>query len=270
VSKGYATQQGRTLALRDVSFAVAPGEIVTLLGPSGCGKSTLLHLVAGFEPPDGGEVRIDGQAPGPPAPDRLVMFQEGALFPWLRVVDNVAFGLRMQGVGKQERRARALEQLSVVGLHGFEHHLLHELSVGMRQRVALARALVMQPRVLLMDEPFAALDAQTRDGLHATLQELWAQAGTTTLFVTHNIREAACLGDRVLVLSPRPGTVVAERRVTAPRPRHIEDTPVIEVARTLRSDLHSAVTNRPRLPSADLGAEDGQDEEDAVSPEAQP
>ncbi|MCA1813834.1 MAG: ABC transporter ATP-binding protein [Halobacteriales archaeon] len=241
VSKTYDTQQGHTLALRDVSLRVMPGEIVTILGPSGCGKSTLLNLVAGFEPPEEGEVLIDGQPVESPAPDRLVMFQEGALFPWLRVHDNVAFGLRMQGVGKAERRAQAMEQLKTVGLEQFSHHLLHELSVGMRQRVALARALVMHPRVLLMDEPFAALDAQTRDGLHATLQELWASAGTTTLFVTHNIREAACLGDRVLVMSPRPGTIVAEREVHAERPRHIEDDPVMQVARSLRQELHAAV-----------------------------
>jgi len=237
VSKFYATEGGEVEALRDVSLEVAEGEIVCLVGPSGCGKSTLLNLIAGFEEPEAGEILIDGKPPGKPGPDRVIMFQEGALFPWLTVLDNVAFGLKMAGYTKEERRALAMEELRKVGLDKFAKNRIHELSVGMRQRVALARALVMQPRVLLMDEPFAALDAQTRDSLHAELQKLWAEQKMTIIFVTHNVREAACLGDRVLVMSPRPATIVASRQVVAARPRCIENDAVIAAARVLLGDL---------------------------------
>jgi NitT/TauT family transport system ATP-binding protein len=240
VSKWYATESGEVEALRDVSLEVAEGEIVCLVGPSGCGKSTLLNLIAGFEEPDSGELLIDGKPPAAPGPDRVIMFQEGALFPWLRVVDNVAFGLKIAGYTRQERRALAMVELEKVGLAKFAKNRIHELSVGMRQRVALARALIMQPRLLLMDEPFAALDAQTRDALHAELQRLWAESKMTIIFVTHNVREAACLGDRVLVMSPRPAVIAAERKVEAPRPRCIEDDPVIAAARDLLGDLKRA------------------------------
>ncbi len=245
VSKSYATEGGEVEALRDVSLEVAEGEIVCLVGPSGCGKSTLLNLVAGFEEPDAGEILIDGRPPGRPGPDRVIMFQEGALFPWLTVLDNVAFGLKMAGYTKEERRALAMSELEKVGLEKFAQNRIHELSVGMRQRVALARALVMQPRLLLMDEPFAALDAQTRDSLHEQLQELWAEQKMTIIFVTHNVREAACLGDRVLVMSPRPATILAARPVMAPRPRCIEDDPVIAAARVLLGDLKKGMGEEP-------------------------
>jgi len=250
VSKWYPTDAGEVWALDEVDLEVADGEIVCIVGPSGCGKSTLLNLVAGFEPPDSGEILIDGQAPAPPGPDRLIMFQEGALFPWLRVIDNVAFGLKMAGLTKQERRPLAMKQLEKVGLARFARSRLHELSVGMRQRVALARALIMEPRLLLMDEPFAALDAQTRDDLYAELQGLWASSKCTIIFVTHNVREAACLGDRVLIMSHRPGRLVAKRRVDAPRPRTIEDESVISTARLLRADLAAATAGGEDGPAA--------------------
>ena len=257
VSKWYFTEGGDIEALRDVSFEVAEGEIVCIVGPSGCGKSTLLNLIAGFEPPDSGEILIDGKPPAEPGPDRVIMFQEGALFPWLRVVDNVAYGLKMAGYTKEERRPLAMAELEKVGLTRFARNRIHELSVGMRQRVALARALIMQPRVLLMDEPFAALDAQTRDSLHMELQKLWGPTKVTVIFVTHNVREAACLGDRVLIMSPRPGTLVAEHSVVAPRPRTIEDDEVIAVARKLRADLKAVTGNGNAVGEVKSGGDRG-------------
>jgi NitT/TauT family transport system ATP-binding protein len=252
VSKWYFTEGGDIEALRDVSFEVAEGEIVCIVGPSGCGKSTLLNLIAGFEPPDSGQIFIDGRPPAAPGPDRVIMFQEGALFPWLRVVDNVAYGLKMAGYTIAERRPLAMAELEKVGLTRFANMRIHELSVGMRQRVALARALIMEPRLLLMDEPFAALDAQTRDSLHAELQKLWGSSRVTVVFVTHNVREAACLGDRVLIMSPRPGTLVTARAVKAPRPRTIEDDEVISVARQLRADLKAVTGNGDGGPIGDV------------------
>jgi NitT/TauT family transport system ATP-binding protein len=240
VCKSFLSAQGEVEALHDLTLEVGKGEIACLVGPSGCGKSTLLNLVAGLEQPTSGEIFIDGKVPGGPGPDRLIVFQEGALFPWLRAVDNVAFGLKLAGYEAKERRSIAREYLGRLGLARFADSFIHELSVGMRQRVALARALVMEPQIMLMDEPFAALDAQTRDSLHAEMQRLWADTGTTVLFVTHNVREAACLGDRIFVMSGRPGTITAERRCDAPRPRAIEDAPVIALARTLRDDLTKA------------------------------
>lgn len=251
VSKWYFTEGGDIEALRDISLEVAEGEIVCIVGPSGCGKSTLLNMIAGFEPPDSGELLIDGKPPAAPGPDRVIMFQEGALFPWLRVVDNVAYGLKMAGYTKEERRALAMVELEKVGLTRFAKNRIHELSVGMRQRVALARALIMQPRLLLMDEPFAALDAQTRDDLYAELQRLWRGTGVTVVFVTHNVREAACLGDRVLIMSPRPGMLVSERKVDSPRPRTIEDEGVISIARELREDLRAVTVNGEEFATKD-------------------
>jgi len=240
VCKSFMGADGEVDALKDISFDVNQGEIVCIVGPSGCGKSTLLNLVAALESPTSGEILVDGKTPEGPGPDRLIVFQEGALFPWLRAVDNVAFGLTIAGYDKKERRKIAGEYLDRLGLARFANSFIHELSVGMRQRVALARALVMEPQIMLMDEPFAALDAQTRDSLHLEMQRVWAGTRTTVLFVTHNVREAACLGDRILVMSARPGTITAARTCDAERPRMIEDPPVIALARTLRSDLKDA------------------------------
>lgn len=241
VSKTFQTRRGQTPALRDISFSVGAGEFVCLLGPSGCGKSTLLSVIAGLERPDSGEVRMDGRPIAGPGRDRVVIFQEAALFPWLNVRDNVAFGLAATGLPRAARYERAERYLRLVRLQGFHHAFVHELSGGMKQRVALARALALEPQVLLMDEPFGALDAQTRDMFHGELQEIWAQTGNTILFVTHNVREALVLGDRVLLFSARPGRIKREFRCDLPRPRHIEDHALVDAAREVLADLRSEV-----------------------------
>jgi NitT/TauT family transport system ATP-binding protein len=233
----FATQTGPVEALRGIDLDVQPGEFVVVVGPSGCGKSTLLSMVAGLQPASGGTIEVDGKPVTGPGRDRILMFQEGALFPWLDAQANVEFGLRGLGLGRKGRRERARQHLAMVQLEDFASARMHELSGGMRQRVALARALALRPRVLLMDEPFAALDAQTRDGMLERVQRLWQEQHFTCLFVTHNVREAACLGDRVVVMSPRPGTIKATFPVVAKRPRRIEDPVVIEAARRIQAAL---------------------------------
>jgi NitT/TauT family transport system ATP-binding protein len=237
VSHTFESQSGPVPALSGIDLEVQGGEFVVLIGPSGCGKSTLLSLVAGLEKPSSGTIAVDGKPVGGPSRDRILLFQEGALFPWLDARANVEFGLRGLGLPRAERRARARHHLEMVELGSFGDARIHELSGGMRQRVALARALALEPKVLLMDEPFASLDAQTRDGMLERVQTLWLQQRFTSLFVTHNVREAACLGDRVVVLSPRPGTIKTEIAVDAPRPRHIEDDGVVKAARAVKAAL---------------------------------
>jgi len=215
-------------ALRAVELSIPEGEFVTILGPSGCGKSTLLNLVAGLERPTTGWVEVDGERVDRPAADRIVVFQDGALFPWLDVQGNVEFGLRVAGVPTADRKARVAEYLEMVQLEKFARARIHELSGGMKQRVALARALVLRPRILLMDEPFAALDAQTREEMESVIQELWLRSGATILFVTHDIQEAFCLGDRIVVLSHRPGTIRAVVSNDTPRPRTLDDPGIVE------------------------------------------
>jgi len=241
VSKTFQTRRGDTHALQDITLDVAAGEFVCLLGPSGCGKSTLLNIVAGLEKPDTGEVRMDARPVTEPGRDRVVIFQEAALFPWLNVRDNVAFGLAAVGVPRSERMAKTDRYLQIVRLGSFKKAFVHELSGGMKQRVALARALALEPEVLLMDEPFAALDAQTRDSLHDELQDIWAQTGKTILFVTHNVREALVLGDRVLLMSARPGHIKREFRCELPRPRHIEDHALVDATLAVLADLREEV-----------------------------
>jgi NitT/TauT family transport system ATP-binding protein len=237
VTKTFQTRRGSTCALDGITFTVASGEFVCLLGPSGCGKSTLLSIIAGLEKLDAGEARMDGRPLDGPDRDRVVIFQEAALFPWLNVRDNVAFGLAVAGVPRAERDSTVKRYLRLVGLQGFAKSFVHELSGGMKQRVALARALALDPQVLLMDEPFAALDAQTRDMLHDELQMIWAQTRKTILFVTHNVREALVLGDRVLLMTARPGRIKREFRCELPRPRHIEDHALVDAAREVLVDL---------------------------------
>ena len=198
VSRHFPSGHGGQLAaLENINLEVLPGEFLCIVGPSGCGKSTLLHLIAGLDRPSTGEIWIDGRKVLEPGPDRILLFQELGLFPWLTARENVEFGLRQKGVNTKERREQAGYYLDLVHLSQFEEHHPHQLSGGMKQRVALARALAMQPDVLLMDEPFAALDAQTRDLLHDELERVWRETGQTIIFVTHNVREAVRLGDRV-------------------------------------------------------------------------
>ena len=222
VSKSFQSASGTVLALDRVNLNVAEGEFVCLVGASGCGKTTMLNIIAGLEKPDSGNVRADGKPVTGPGRERLVMFQEPALFPWLNVFGNVLFGLKLKpNLSKKNRHDVAKYYLELVGLSRFERANIHELSGGMKQRVSLARALAPNPRVLLMDEPFAALDALTREQLYGDIQEIWEARRKTIVFVTHNVREAACLGDRVLLFSPHPGRIHEEFSVKLPRPRDI-------------------------------------------------
>ena len=230
VSKAFGRGGSALLALDRLSLTVAPGEFVCLIGASGCGKSTLLNLVAGLDAPTSGEIATGGQRVA-------LMFQEPALFPWLTAARNVELALRASGVSGAERRRRAAALLDVVHLAGFAGKRPHELSGGMRQRVALARALAQDAEVLLMDEPFGALDAMTRDLLHDELDRIWAERGLTVLFVTHNVREAVRLGDRVVVLSSRPGRVIDEFGVPIHRPRRIDSAEVAALAATITDRL---------------------------------
>jgi NitT/TauT family transport system ATP-binding protein len=234
----YYRRPGRQVkALDGLSMSIRSGEFVCLVGPSGCGKTTILHLLAGLAEPSVGEVLADGKPIVGPDPGRVLIFQEGALFPWLSVQANVEFGLRFKGVRKAERITRARALLETVHLSDFAHSWVHELSGGMKQKAALARALAVDPAVLLMDEPFGALDAMTRDRLHDELQELWGQSSKTVVFVTHNVREATVLGDRIIVMSRSPGRVVAEFDVNLPRPRHISDDGIMTIAGRVRAAL---------------------------------
>jgi NitT/TauT family transport system ATP-binding protein len=208
-----------TLALADVDLEVAPGEFVVVLGPSGCGKSTLLHLIAGLEVPTAGEMRSYGQPITAPAPERSLIFQDPSLFPWLTVWQNVTFGLALKGARSDERRSVAHEMLATVGLRDAADKRPQELSGGMRQRVAVARALAMRPKMLLMDEPFAALDVQTRAKMQGFLVDVWRESAASVLFVTHHIDEALALADRVVVLTARPGRIKATIPIDRPRPR---------------------------------------------------
>src|SRR5499427_3583375 len=240
VSKTFKTATGTVQALDRVSLKVSEGEFVCLVGASGCGKSTLLNIIAGLEKPDSGTVCADGRPVIGPGRERLVMFQEPALFPWLNVFGNVLFGLKLKpNLTNKDRHDVAKYYLELVGLRRFERANIHELSGGMKQRVSLARALAPNPRVLLMDEPFAALDALTREQLYGDLQRIWKARNKTIVFVTHNVREAACLGDRVIVFSPRPGRIREEFAVDLPRPRDINSVDLAvhatEITKALKS-----------------------------------
>jgi len=224
VRKTWQGARGLTVeAIRDVSLQVSSGEFVAILGPSGCGKSTLLELCAGLEPVSGGEILIGAERVAGPNPKAVMVFQEHSLFPWLDVERNVAFGLQMRGTGLNERWRRGREVLERVKLVKFAKHYPHQLSGGMKQRVAIARALVGNPEFILMDEPFAALDFQTRVLMQQFLLEVWAGFKSTILFVTHHIDEAILLADRVVVMSAAPGRVLEEVRIDLPRPRSMTD-----------------------------------------------
>ena len=221
VRKVYS-KNGQTLEVLNVEqFIVREGEFITVIGPSGCGKSTFLHIVGGFIKAEGGSIRVYGEEVSGPGPDRGMMFQEFALFPWKTVAGNVAWGLEAQGVARQQIEATVGKYLEMMGLADFRNHLPAELSGGMKQRAALARVLAFNPKVLLMDEPFGALDAQTREAMQEELTRLWERTGKTIVFVTHDIEEAVYLGDRVVVLSARPARIREEVLIDLPRPRDL-------------------------------------------------
>ncbi|WP_433572697.1 ABC transporter ATP-binding protein [Streptomyces sp. CA-251247] len=234
VSKSFAGPAGQQLVLDDITLDVAPGEFVTLLGASGCGKSTLLNLVAGLDAPSAGAIETPGGRPA-------LMFQEHALFPWLTAGKNIELALRLRGVAKAERRNEAERLLELVRLNGAYGKRVHELSGGMRQRVALARALAQDSQLLLMDEPFAALDAITRDVLHDELTRIWRETNVSVLFVTHNVREAVRLAERVVLLSSRPGRIAREWTVGIPQPRRIEDAAVAELSIEITEQLRGEI-----------------------------
>jgi NitT/TauT family transport system ATP-binding protein len=252
ISLSYKTTSGeRLLALDKINLEVKQGEFLCIVGPSGCGKSTLLHLIAGLHPQTSGTVLVDGKPVSGAGTDRILIFQELGLFPWLTVAGNVEFGMKMKDVPKAEREEKVQYYLRLVQLSKFRNSYIHQLSGGMRQRVALARALATGPDVLLMDEPFAALDAQTRDLLHDELERIWAETGCTIIFVTHNVREAARLADRVALLSFRPGRVKEEFRVNLPRPRHMEHPDVTRMARTVLDCLREEINKSLEAEYAD-------------------
>ena len=220
VSRRFTSQHGETLALQATDLDVEENDFIIILGPSGCGKSTLLRIVAGLDHPSSGEVQLDGKRVEGPGADRGMVFQSYTLFPWLTVRDNVCFGLRERGVARNEQREVAQSFIDKVGLRGFEHHFPKQLSGGMQQRTALARALANRPRMLLMDEPFGALDHQTRELMQELLLGIREAERTTVLFVTHDIDEAVFMGSRVVVMSARPGRIKLDRAVNLPHPRH--------------------------------------------------
>jgi NitT/TauT family transport system ATP-binding protein len=236
----FASRQGRVQALQDVDLSIYPGEFVCLVGPSGCGKSTLLNILAGLIRPDMGSAFKDGAPITAPGPDRAVIFQDAALFPWLTAVQNVEFALKHVR-DKRERRNRAMDHLQMVHLGRFASSYPHELSGGMRQREAIARAMALDPDVLLMDEPFAALDAQTRDLLIEEVQRIWLATRKTVVFVTHNVLEAVTLADRVVCMGARPGCVKLEIPVALVRPREVESPDTARIARTILDSLQDEI-----------------------------
>ena len=238
IAKVYGDGPGATLALEEVTLEVREGELMVVLGPSGCGKTTLLQIVAGLEAPTRGRVLLRGRPIQGWGQERTLVFQEYNLFPWLTAGENVAFGLRLQGVDPEERREAAHRILSRLGLEGFEHLYPHQLSGGMRQRVAIARALAVDPEVLLLDEPFASVDALTRARLQEELLRIWREYQKTVLFVTHNIREALLLADRIVVLTPRPGRVRACLAPDIPRPRREHLAELVSWEKSVLDHLH--------------------------------
>ncbi len=229
-------------ALKDIDLTISEGEFVAILGPSGCGKSTLLNLIAGFEQPTSGSLQVFGEAVSKPGPDRAVVFQEPALFPWMSVWDNIVFGPKLRGVSSSQYATEAKEYLSALGLDGFADHLPDQLSGGMKQRVGIARALLSHPRVMLMDEPFGALDAQTRIQMQQLLLEVWEQHRRTVVFITHDIDEAILLADVVYIMSARPGSLRDRLEVKLPRPRTVDlltDSQFNEIRRSIFAQLRS-------------------------------
>ncbi|KEQ56539.1 Putative nitrate transport ATP-binding protein NrtD [Marine Group I thaumarchaeote SCGC AAA799-N04] len=241
IVKYFSHDSHKLKALGGIDLKVESGDFVCLIGPSGCGKSTFLRIVAGLEKPDDGQILFDGRPVSETGPERIMVFQEGALFPWLTVQDNVEFGLKMAGIPKEERSKISHRYLDMMQLTKFTDSYTFQLSTGMKQRVAIARALVMDPDVLLMDEPFAALDAQTRDLLLVEMQLIWEKTKKTILFVTHSVAEAAVLGTKVAVFSNRPSTIKKEVDNNFPRPRVTEDESLLKFQQDLLSELRPEV-----------------------------
>jgi NitT/TauT family transport system ATP-binding protein len=242
----YESPDGLVAAIESVRLSVEEGQFVCFVGPSGCGKSTLLNVIAGLDKPTTGEVILNGRRVTEPGPDRIMVFQDNALFPWLKVIDNVQFGLKVAGVEKKKRHEISMHYLDMMQLTKFAEAYTYQLSGGMKQRVSLARALVMDPEVLLMDEPFAALDSQTRDLLLVELQLIWAKTRKTILFVTHNISESVCLGDRVVVFTNRPGRVKKEIQIDYRRPRLTEDNNLYNYQRQVLDELKTEIMTSRR------------------------
>jgi NitT/TauT family transport system ATP-binding protein len=244
VHKGFGS--GESAVLREINLTCEPGEFVVVVGPSGCGKSTLLGLAAGMVRPDQGAIHVDGRPVDGPGPERAMVFQEHGLFPWLTAAENIDFGLKMAGVPRAARDERVALALRLVRLPDAGRKLVHELSGGMRQRIAIARALVVEPAVLLMDEPFAALDAQTRTHLHEELQDLWCETHKTILFVTHSVGEAVRLADRVVVLHTNPGRIRREIRIELPHPRNFDGPEISELVHLVRTEVEEEVHRADR------------------------
>jgi NitT/TauT family transport system ATP-binding protein len=231
-------------AIKNINLTIEDEQFVCLVGPSGCGKTTLLNILAGLDKPTEGEIVLNGRPVTETGPDRIMVFQENALFPWLKVLDNVEFGLKMAGVQKNKRQERATHYLEMMQLTKFADAYTYQLSGGMKQRVAIARALVMDPEVLLMDEPFAALDSQTRDLLLVELQLIWARTKKTIVFITHNILESVVLGNKVIVFTRRPGTIKDEISVKYKRPRLPEDENLQPYYRQVIDSIKSEISDR--------------------------
>jgi NitT/TauT family transport system ATP-binding protein len=247
VTKSFYRNDGKqsTLinAIENIDLAVNDGEFVCLVGPSGCGKSTLLNILAGLDNPTKGQVVLNGRQISGTGPDRIMVFQENALFPWMKVIDNVEFGLKIAKVEKIKRREIAMQYLDMMQLTKYAEAYVYQLSGGMKQRVSIARALVLDPEVLLMDEPFAALDSQTRDLLLVELQLIWAKTNKTIIFVTHNIIESVCLGDRVVVFTNRPGKIKKNIKIDYRRPRLTEDDNLKDFQRQVLYELKSEMVH---------------------------
>ncbi len=243
VQDGQATQ---VAAIKDVSLSIDDGQFICLVGPSGCGKTTFLNILAGLDKPTEGQIVLDGRPVTETGPDRIMVFQENALFPWLKVIDNVEFGLMVKGVEKKKRNEIAMHYLEMMQLTKFADAYTYQLSGGMKQRVAIARALAIDPEVLLMDEPFAALDSQTRDLLLVELQLIWARTKKTIVFITHNIMESVCLGDKVVVFTRRPGTVKKEITIDHRRPRLPEDEELRPYHRQVLEEIKGEVSERKK------------------------
>ena len=241
IVKYFSHDSHKLKALGGVNLTIEDGDFVCLVGPSGCGKSTFLRIVAGLEKPDEGQIIFDGHPVTETGPERIMVFQEGALFPWLKVQDNVEFGLKMAGIPKEERAKISHRYLDMMQLTKFTDSYTYQLSTGMKQRVAIARALVMDPDVLLMDEPFAALDPQTRDLLLVEMQLIWEKTKKTILFVTHNVAEAAVLGTKVAIFSNRPSVIKKEVENNFPRPRVTEDEELFQFQQDILAELRPEV-----------------------------